>query len=409
VTNIRSFDEFGGLLRSFIRSHAPTSCRSRGGCSARAADEFSQLALALFKLQFDHVPAYRALCMARGATPAGISHWKDVPAVPTRAFKEFEFTSLASRDRITVFHSSGTTESKPSRHFHDAASLQLYEAALLAWFQTHGLPETLGQRGGDGPIEPAGSACSLVRPPLDLEWLFLTPPAHLAPRSSLVWMFDAVRRLFGASPGAFAGVLEADGGWGLDVDLAIELLETSTGQSRPVFVLGTAFSFVHLLDALAERGLSFRLPAGSRALETGGYKGRTRAVPKPKLRGLMATVLGIPPCAIIGEYGMSELSSQAYDRIVEVEPASAATAGSRTSAGGPFRFPPWTRSRVISPESGDEVGEGATGLLRVYDLANVRSVLAVQTEDLATRRGDGFELLGRSARAEARGCSLMSV
>jgi hypothetical protein len=61
---------------------------------------------------------------------------------------------------------------------------------------------------------------------------------------------------------------------------------------------------------------------------------------------------------------------------------------------------------VVSPETGGEVAEGETGLLRVVDLANVRSVGAVQTEDLATRRSDGFELLGRVSGAEPRGCSL---
>jgi hypothetical protein len=43
----------------------------------------------------------------------------------------------------------------------------------------------------------------------------------------------------------------------------------------------------------------------------------------------------------------------------------------------------------------------------VYDLANVRSAMAIQTEDLAVRRGDGFELQGRAAPTESRGCSLM--
>jgi hypothetical protein len=36
-------------------------------------------------------------------------------------------------------------------------------------------------------------------------------------------------------------------------------------------------------------------------------------------------------------------------------------------------------------------------------------VMAIQTEDLALRRGDGFELIGRAELAEPRGCSLMQV
>jgi len=64
---------------------------------------------------------------------------------------------------------------------------------------------------------------------------------------------------------------------------------------------------------------------------------------------------------------------------------------------------------MVSPETGREVAEGESGLIQVYDLANVRSVLAVQTEDLGIRRGEGFELLGRAALAEPRGCSLMNA
>ena len=98
---------------------------------------------------------------------------------------------------------------------------------------------------------------------------------------------------------------------------------------------------------------------------------------------------------------MSELSSQAYDtRWTDV----AGAAGRRV-----FRFPPWARARVLSPETGEEVAPGQVGRIHVLDLANVFSVAAVQTEDLGRRLDDGFELLGRAGAAEARGCSLQSA
>jgi hypothetical protein len=81
---------------------------------------------------------------------------------------------------------------------------------------------------------------------------------------------------------------------------------------HPSLLLGTAFSFVHLLDFLAERNLRFDLPAGSRVMETGGYKNRSRSMPKTELHQLITERLGVPPSHIICEYGMSELSSQAY-------------------------------------------------------------------------------------------------
>ena len=74
-----------------------------------------------------------------------------------------------------------------------------------------------------------------------------------------------------------------------------------------------------------------------------------------------------------------------------------------------FQFPPWARAQINSPETGREVAEGEAGLIRIFDLANVFSVAAIQTEDLAVRRGDGFELIGRAELAEPRGCSLMTA
>jgi len=71
-------------------------------------------------------------------------------------------------------------------------------------------------------------------------------------------------------------------------------------------------------------------------------------------------------------------------------------------------FPSLGQSANHSSETGREVGKGETGLIRVFDLANVYSVMAIQTEDLGIRRANGFELLGRAALAEPRGCSLMA-
>ena len=94
-------------------------------------ENFNELALELFALQFKHNSAYRKICEARKLTPQVVEHWTQIPAVPTAAFKELELTSLAPDERTAVFHSSGTTEQKPSRHFHNAESLAVYEASLL--------------------------------------------------------------------------------------------------------------------------------------------------------------------------------------------------------------------------------------------------------------------------------------
>jgi hypothetical protein len=330
----------------------------------------------LFTLQFKHNPAYRVCCEARGVNPGAVNHWTQIPALPTAAFKELELTCLPVAERSRVFHSSGTTGQPSSRHFHNADSLAVYEASLWAWFEAN---------------------CLTPRTEYDL--VCLTPEPEVAPHSSLAHMFDAVRRRLGQGAAVFVAKAADDGGWAVQVAAAVSALQPANG--RPKLVLGAAFSFVQLADALVARQARLKLPAGSKVLETGGYKGRSRAMPKDELHGLLVRQFGVTADHIITEYGMSELSSQAYS-----VPRRKAEDGAQTE-GRAFHFPAWARGRVISPETGREVGEGETGLVQVFDLANVYSVLAIQTEDLAIRRGAGFELLGRAPQAEPRGCSLL--
>ena len=387
------FSAFGTRLREYMRC----TSRARGG-PERAGDgeEFDRLARELFGLHYRANAPYRELCEARGATPQNVRNWSEIPAVPTAAFKELEVSCLLEEERTAVFHSSGTTEQRPSRHFHSPESLALYEASLLPWFVRHLLPEL----GGDAP---ARDDCP--------ELIILTPSQAQAPHSSLVYMFEAVRRELGAPGWAYFGTVDTEGGWALDIEALAEALAQAAQDGRPVMLLGTAFLFVHLLDYLQSSGSRLKLPPGSRVLETGGYKGRSRSLPKADLHALITERLGIPAPYVVCEYGMSELSSQAYDRIAGEEPRTGRTGSPRhpSPVTRHFCFPPWARVQLVSPETGHEVGEGELGLIRVFDLANVCSVLAIQTEDLGIKRGEAFELIGRAALAEPRGCSLMAV
>ncbi len=397
------FSAFSTQLRGFIRVSGGVCAGSESGLSlnspewdCRVPDEFDRLARELFALQYRANAPYRRWCESLGVTPQALTHWSEIPSVPTAAFKDLELSCLAEEGRTVMFRSSGTTQQRPSRHFHSPESLALYEASLLPWFVRHLLPER----------DPAASPGAER-----LELMILTPSRLEAPHSSLVHMFESVRRELGAPASAFFGAVDADDGWTLDGEALRDALATATKAGRPVAMLGTAFQFVHLLDHLRNQRIRLELPPGSRALETGGYKGRSRSLPKAELHEFITERLGISPTHIVCEYGMSELSSQAYDRVAGEKLSE--IPGSSPNHASPithhFRFPPWARAQVVSPETGREVGEGETGLIRVFDLANVVSVLAIQTEDLGTRRGEGFELLGRAALAETRGCSLMAV
>ena len=224
-------------------------------------------------------------------------------------------------------------------------------------------------------------------------------------------MFETVRQTLGEPESAFIGKLAADGSWTLNFEAAFDALNSSPVTRHPSLLLGTAFSFVHLLDYLAEKNLRFHLSAGSRAMETGGYKNRSRSLPKMELHALITERFGIPPGKIICEYGMSELGSQAYSVASDEWQVTGKieTTHHSSLATHHFKFPPWARVQIISPETNREAADGETGLIRVFDLANVFSVAAVQTEDLGVRRGDGFELTGRAQQAAPRGCSLMNA
>ena len=196
---ISCFEEFAARLRDFIASHA-----TRPG----AADQriFESLALQLFTLQFENNLAYRKICDARRVSPQTIEHWTQIPAVPTTAFKELDLSCLPVRQRTSSFHSSGTTQQRPSRHFHNAESLAIYEASLRAWFVAQVLPI---------PQSRATTYQHRDEPLAMGHWqlAILTPLPADAPHSSLVHMFETIRRALGANESAFLAQVSSDGGW----------------------------------------------------------------------------------------------------------------------------------------------------------------------------------------------------
>src|SRR5689334_625890 len=145
------FIDFTARLREFIRSaelgiqDPDPESKSEPPCVGCYETAFNKLALDLFRLQFVHNAPYRRLCEARSVLPGVPRDWREIPAVPTAAFKELVFSCLPAAERATVFHSSGTTEQWPSRHFHNAESLAIYEASLWRWFRTHVAPDLESQ------------------------------------------------------------------------------------------------------------------------------------------------------------------------------------------------------------------------------------------------------------------------
>ncbi|MFN3648200.1 MAG: hypothetical protein ACK47B_01365 [Armatimonadota bacterium] len=337
--------------------------------------EFNRLALAVFAYQWERNAPYGAYCRARGASPETVSSWREIPALPTAAFKEAELTTEPGAVRV-VYQTSGSTRGETKRGRHPLPDTRLYDASLEPNFQAHLLPDR-----------------DRIR------ILVCGPSAEQFPHSSLGHMHSRAIERFGA-PGS--GIY-----WNAEGPRFRELaaaLEAAEAEGEAVCLLGTAFGFVHFLDWLAEQRRTFRLPPGSRLMDTGGYKGRSREVPREELYALYGERLGVPLTHVVNEYGMTELGSQFYDTVLR--DLCAGTPGPADVAHRRKLPPPWVRVEVVYPETLCPVADEEVGLLRFYDLANLHSVLAVQTDDLGQRRGAGFEILGRAAGAEPRGCSL---
>lgn len=325
------------------------------------------LARQVFAYQFAHNLPYRTFCEGRGVTPDRLETWLDIPPAPAMAFKRFDLT-CSPIDECTperggrVFHSSGTTGSETSRHYMDAHALGLYRLSLRWGYRRFVLP--------DG-----------ARLPL----LALMPPPRELPHSSLSFMLGELIADYGGS-------FYAGDGW------QARLADTLRELDGPVAVFGTAFAWVHFFDATTE---TFHLPGGSRVIETGGFKGRSREVEPDELYALLTERLGIPPSHAIAEYGMSEMASQFYDSSL----LDAAVGMDRPRRKVAL---PQLQTRIIDPVAGVDAAPGTPGLLAHYDLYNLNSAIAIQTEDMgvAASDGDGFHLLGRAPGAILRGCSL---
>jgi hypothetical protein len=332
-------------------------------------ESFDALAADLAVFQAANVPGYARLCATRGVDPRAITRASEAPAVPAEAFKLASVFAFAASDAAFTFRTSGTTSGAPGTHaMRSAAS---YDAAAIAY----GAAMFAGGLAAGGERVPV-----LVIGPSDVE----------APHSSLSHMCALFARAFGA--GGDGSTFFVRGG-ALEVDALLDRI-ASLPRDVPALVLSTSFGLVHCLDAMGERTVA--LPPGSRVMQTGGYKGRSREVSAAALRHGVARAFAIDERAVVAEYGMTELSSQFWE----------ATVVDESAVHGEYAEPPWARVVPVDPETLAPVAHGAVGIARIEDLANVDSAFVVLTQDRVRRIGTRFELLGRAPGAPPRGCSI---
>ena len=308
-----------------------------------SGEAFDAAALKLFRFQARNCPPYRDYLALLGVGPESVTEVGAIPCLPIELFKSRTVWCGPGAPEA-VFTSSSTTGQGASHH--PMASLAHYERIFTEAFRrAYGAPEGWSLYG-------------------------LLPSYLEREGSSLVYMVDRLIRACG-SGGFFLHDHEA-------------LLKALHDDPKPKILLGVSYA----LWDLAERH-----PGPLRdtvVMETGGMKGQREELDKPAFHRLLCEAFGVKE--IHSEYGMAELTSQAYSQ-----------------GGNRFRAPGWMQVRVRDVNDPfRQLPDGSRGGLNIIDLANGSSCAFIQTQDVGRRHADGtFSVEGRVDRADIRGCNLL--
>ena len=311
----------------------------------RIADDaaFAAAALEVFRRQAAECAPYREYLALTGVEAEQVGTPEEIPFLPIELFKTHDIY-CGETPPEAVFTSSATTGMTSSRH--PMQSLALYEQAFRASFRAfYGAPE---------------------------RWsLYALLPNYLRRKSSsLVYMADQLIADCGS------------GGFYLDDHEA--LLETMARDAKPKILLGVSYALWDLAERYAPK------LRDTVVMETGGMKGYREELPKAEFHKILCDAFGVRE--IHSEYGMAELTSQAYSQGRNV-----------------FRCPAWMRvtARDVN-DPFERLPAGSRGGLNITDLANWWSCAFIQTQDVGHVETDGaFVVEGRIDHSDIRGCNLL--
>lgn len=305
--------------------------------------EFAAAALELFHFQAEACAPYREYIELLGIDHRQVERVEQIPFLPIQLFKVRDvYCGTAEPEKI--FTSSSTTGQTPSRHM--MQSLALYERAFTAAFeQFYGATEGWSIYG-------------------------LLPNYLQREGSSLVYMVDRL--------------IARCGSGGFYLDEYEKLIADMTADTKPKILLGVSYALWDLAEQYAPK------LDNTIVMETGGMKGRREELPKAEFHKILTSAFGVEK--IHSEYGMAELTSQAY-----------------SSGDGVFRAPKWMRVMVRDVNNPLKVlPAGSRGAVNIIDLANISSCAFIATQDVGRTFEDGsFAIEGRLSGAEIRGCNLL--
>lgn len=306
-------------------------------------EQFESCALELFRYQAEHCPPYRRYLELIAINPADIQRINDIPFLPIELFKSSDVYCGEDKPEI-VFTSSNTGSTVPSRHM--MASLAVYREVFTRVFE-----EFYGEAKN-------WSIYGLLPNYLEREG------------SSLVYMVDTL--------------IKECGSGGFYLNNYEQLIEDIKRDSKPKILLGVSYA---LWDVAEQYSPKFE---NTIIMETGGMKGRRKELSKSELHKILCDGFGVE--TIHSEYGMAELTSQAYSK-----------------GNGLFYTPRWMKVMVRDVNDPfDHTPNGMRGGIDIIDLANISSCAFIQTQDIGRVKDDGgFIIEGRIAGSDIRGCNLL--
>jgi Acyl-protein synthetase, LuxE len=337
-------------------------------------ERLTDLATRLARLHHKRIQIYRRLAELRDWTPDMEGDIAAIPAVPTEAFKRTSM-NITPPQKCTVFSTSGTSkgEDNRGRAYYSPDDMVLMDLAIDVNARRYLFPDY---------------------PEVKTKLLVLAPSPEMAPQMVMTYGMNRLCKNFGLPGSGFMF-----GPQGLDVKRLFSELEKCCMNDVPVTIVGASFGFVHLFEAFRKNKTVFELPRGSRAMDAGGFKGRSREIGREELVKSFGELFGVERDRCVNLLGLTEHASQYYDDpLAALQEKRPAREGKQN--------PPWTRTWVVHPETLQSLDYGDTGLLLHLDLANGGHPFMVLTDDLGLANEQGFRVLGRAGGSESRGCSL---
>ncbi|MGJ8743396.1 acyl transferase [Polaribacter sp.] len=314
----------------------------------QSQEDFTKVALAVFKHQFTNNKVYRSFCDLLYVHPSDVTTIEEIPFLPIQFFKSREVISSSNKVQET-FTSSGTTGSITSKHL--VTDISVYKESYLKGFAYF-----------YGNIEK-------------YVVLALLPNYLERKGSSLVFMVDdLIQKSKNEESGFYLDNIQ---------ELAQKLKELDK-KGQKILLIGVSFALLDLIE-LQQFNLKNTI-----IMETGGMKGRRKELVREELHQLLQNGFGVTK--IHSEYGMTELLSQGY-----------------SNGNGIFKTPPWMKILTRDTEDALTIQQAdKTGGINVIDLANYNSCSFIATQDLGKVHKNGtFEIIGRFDNSDIRGCNLM--